>query len=243
MYASRGHGSAGYGVDAVLCVFREGSAFADMDFDISVIVEDFFVDPEVSPARIVDFSTESRGFALLVEFESFDVVEVCIECDESVHGRPQAVSVDGQDDGFDLIFVIIDEVDGGVARFFDNFCGVMFEGGEGVDAFVKHIEFEGIEGLIELLCFEVDDSRFDAVELFFDGECGVEDSGDFEDIFSFVIEGVSLLEGSERYGTVGNEHGTDKAKPDGDGDGFARFVRRGFEPFVDEVVFRSVLHV
>ncbi|PNG62661.1 hypothetical protein TI06_23215, partial [Vibrio vulnificus] len=66
------------------------------------------------PFRIVDLAAETGGLAMLVEAEAGDRIEVALERQEAVEGRPQTVAAHRQDQGVELA-VGLHQVDRGIA--------------------------------------------------------------------------------------------------------------------------------
>lgn len=110
-HAVGGDGRAGDGIDLVISL---RALFIDTALDYPqnrfTILVDLLADPLRLPVGVVDFTTQPRGFAMLVEAQAGDGLQVTLQRHETVHGRPQTVATHWQHQAIHLA-VLLDLID------------------------------------------------------------------------------------------------------------------------------------
>src|SRR5690606_40590006 len=80
--------------DLMICLgaLRIYVALDDLYGQLVVVVEQLLARPQTTPFRIIDFATETGGFAMLVEAKAGDGIQVTLDGHEAVQRGPQTIT-------------------------------------------------------------------------------------------------------------------------------------------------------
>eukprot|EP00658_Telonema_sp_P-2_P074062 TRINITY_DN63234_c0_g1_i1.p1 TRINITY_DN63234_c0_g1~~TRINITY_DN63234_c0_g1_i1.p1 ORF type:complete len:130 (-),score=4.64 TRINITY_DN63234_c0_g1_i1:50-385(-) len=78
------------------------------------IRDSFFANPLCFPLGIIHFTTQPRCFPLFIEGQTGDGIQICFQCNEAPHGRPQPFSTDGQNILSQFAVFIMNQVNPGI---------------------------------------------------------------------------------------------------------------------------------
>ena len=106
--AVAGERGAGQAVDLMggVGVVGVDRALDDRDDGLAAFIVDLLAGPQRLPAGVVDLAAQTGGLGMLVEAEALHGVQVVLEGDEAVQGRPQAIAAHRQQQGHDLALVM-----------------------------------------------------------------------------------------------------------------------------------------
>ena len=226
--ALAGQGGAGQAVDLVsgLGRLRIDAALDDLHGQLALLIEQGLAGPQRLPLRIVHLAAETGGLAVLVEAETDHGVEVALDRDEAVQGRPQAVAAHRQDQGFQRA-ILLHHVHGGEMLAALDRSDVLLRrqglGQLGVLGRLERVEAGGILGIAEGAFIQVHHAGADALGEqrlhLFAGHARLTQAGDGQDAALLVQLAVLRLGRLERHGRAGDEHRADQAHQHRDGQG------------------------
>ena len=102
-------------------VARTRAAFNDSQRRHTFIIKHLFTDKLLAPVGVFDFPAQPRRFAVIVIGDPFERTAIGFQRNKGVHHRPQAVTVNGQDDFLNLLLFIAHQINfGNITAAFDT---------------------------------------------------------------------------------------------------------------------------
>ena len=197
---------------------RIDTALDDFHGQQPLLVEQGLAGPQRLPLRIVHLTTQTRGLTVLVEAEADYGIEVALDGNKAVQGRPQTVAAHRQDQGVELA-VGFHHIHGGKPLAALDRSDVL-RPGEGIGqrwilGRLKRVEAGGVLGFTECAGLQVNHAGLDAFGIQRLDRCGrhipLAQTGNRQNAALLVQLAVFHLGRFQRHSCAGDEHRADQA--------------------------------
>src|SRR5690606_1553312 len=108
LYTVTGQSRARQAIDLMLGTFR-GVALDDSQGWHAVLIEQLLVLEQTLPDRVANLAAQTRGFTVVIVGDALDGLAICRHGNEGIHGGPQTLAINWQNDVVDLALRILGE--------------------------------------------------------------------------------------------------------------------------------------